>query len=491
MTLHLYNTLTRAKEPFKPHGHRVGVYVCGVTVWDSTHLGHGRAATVFDCLVRYLRHLGHEVTFVRNYTDVDDKIINRANAEHVSWQEIAQRYSAEYAADMAGLGNQPPDIEPRASDHISEMIALIEQLIARGKAYAVNGDVYFAVREFAEYGKLSGKKIEELEVGARIELNEAKRDPLDFALWKAVKPGEPSWPSPWGAGRPGWHIECSAMSCKYLGQPFEIHGGGRDLIFPHHENEIAQSEAATGKEFVRCWVHNGSLTIDNEKMSKSLGNYFKTSEALKQYDREVLRYFLLSSHYRSPLDFTESALADAARAVERIYETAARVGIPQHEGDVALAEQYQPQETQVLAAVTALPSRVTDALNDDFNTPKVFGALFDAIREVNRYLDSQPAHDSACFIELQQAWHRIRKTFDEILGLFGSDPAVFQQRLLAKRLQQRGLDVAVIERLIEQRRMARVAKDFAAADLARAELDRLGVVLKDAPDGSTHWRFKE
>lgn len=491
MALTLYNTLTRKKEPFQSlHPNKVGLYVCGVTVWDSTHIGHARSATVFDVLVRYLRHGGHHVTFVRNFTDVDDKIINRANAEGVPWHTIAERYIAEYRQDMAALGNIAPDQEPFASAHIPQMIATIESLIAKGLAYSVGGDVFYAVRRFAGYGKLSGKRIEELEVGARVDPNEAKRDPLDFALWKGAKPGEPAWPSPWGPGRPGWHIECSAMSVEYLGQPFDIHGGGQDLIFPHHENEIAQSEGAHACAVARYWLHNGMVDIDHQKMSKSLGNIFKTSEALQQFDVETLRFFLLSAQYRSSLDFTPQALTDAASALERFYAATARLGV----GSASGAE-FPPQPAGeagagMVAILEALPGRIAESLDDDLNTPRLFGVIFDAVRELNRYLDSNPATGEGR-AWVQDQWSAARALLHTLTGVFGSAPDEYAARLRQRAMAARPVDVVEVERLIAERAAARSAKDFAQADAIRQQLAAWGVELKDRPGGGTDWWIKE
>ncbi|MGA2151407.1 MAG: cysteine--tRNA ligase, partial [Geobacteraceae bacterium] len=312
MPLRVYNTLTSGKEEFVPlRPGKVGMYVCGVTVYDYSHIGHARANVVFDVICRYLRFLGYEVTYVRNYTDIDDKIINRANADGVPYNVISERFITEFDRDMAQLGLELPTFQPKATDHVGDIIDLVARLIDKGHAYAAGGDVYFCVEKFATYLKLSGRNLEEMQAGARIEVDEKKRHPMDFALWKEAKPGEPFWESPWGKGRPGWHIECSAMSIRYLGETFDIHGGGKDLIFPHHENEIAQSEAATGRPFVRYWLHNGFVNINAEKMSKSLGNFFTIREVLEKYDSEVLRFFLISAHYRSPLDFSDQNLTEA------------------------------------------------------------------------------------------------------------------------------------------------------------------------------------
>src|SRR5512136_3124072 len=320
MPLRVYNTLSGGKEEFVPlRPGKVGMYVCGVTVYDYSHIGHARAYVAFDVILRYLRYLGYDVTYVRNYTDIDDKIIKRANSDGVPFYEISERFIKEFDRDMAELGVEVPDVQPKATEHLAEIISLVTTLIDKGYAYQAGGDVYFCVDKFASYLKLSKRNLEEMQAGARIEVDEKKRHPMDFALWKEAKAGEPFWDSPWGKGRPGWHIECSAMSLKYLGETLDIHGGGQDLIFPHHENEIAQSEAATGRPFVRYWLHNGFVNINAEKMSKSLGNFFTIREVLEKYDREVLRFFLLSAHYRSPLDFSDQNLTEAEAGMERIY----------------------------------------------------------------------------------------------------------------------------------------------------------------------------
>jgi cysteinyl-tRNA synthetase len=469
MVLQLYNTLTRKKETFQPLvPGKVKMYACGVTVWDFCHLGHARAAITFDLVARYLRHLGMDVTFVRNFTDVDDKIINRANKEGRSWQDVAAQYIADYEQAMALLGCIPPSHEPKASEYIQGMQEMIGKLIAKGNAYAAGGDVFFAVRTFKGYGKLSGKNIEDLESGARVEVSEAKRDPLDFALWKGAKPGEPAWDSPWGPGRPGWHIECSCMSKVLLGDTFDIHGGGRDLIFPHHENEIAQSEAANGAEFVRYWMHNGTLDIDSAKMSKSLGNYFTVHDVVKKYDPEVVRYFLLSANYRSPLNYTEQALQDSKMALDRIYETSARVEnfpLPLGEG-------------RGEGAVQKWIAKFSEALDDDFNTPKAYAVIFDAVRDVNR-------GDK----EAVAAWPAFRNYFSAILGFGGSGPADYFARQTKRSTQKTGVDPAQIEQLLADRKAARTAKDFKKSDAIRDQLAAMGVTIKDRPDGTTEWKL--
>ena len=475
MTLQFHNSLTRKKEIFEPLAPgKVKMYVCGITAWDVSHLGHARAAVTFDMMVKYMRWSGLHVTYVRNFTDVDDKIINRANKEGRDWKEIAAKYMADYSEAMTLLGCAPPDVEPKASAHIDDMIAMIETLIQNGHAYASGGDVFFAVRSFPGYGKLSGKNIEDLESGARVEVQESKRDPLDFALWKAVKPGEPAWDSPWGAGRPGWHIECSCMSKRFLGETFDIHGGGRDLIFPHHENEIAQSEAANDTEFARYWLHNGTLDINAEKMSKSLGNYFTVRDVLAAWDPEVIRYFLLSAHYRSPLNYSDHALHDAKTALDRIYETSARLeGLTQ---DV--------DSPELRTAFAQFDDKFREVMDDDFNTPKAYALVFELVRDLNRHLDQ---HKPALW--MVEGWQKVRTMLAGILGFAGSNAAQYFERQKQLASQKRGVDPAQIEQLLADRKAARAAKDFKKSDEIRDQLTSMGVTIKDRPDGTTEWKI--
>jgi cysteinyl-tRNA synthetase len=490
----IHNTLTRREEEFKPIAPpEVGMYVCGITAYDSCHIGHARAAVAFDVVVRHLRYKGFKVKFVRNYTDLDDKIINRAGKEKRDWKELAEFYIKEYAEDMAELKNLKPDIEPRATDHIKEMIETIQKLFDNGIAYQTKSGVYFSVRKFNGYGKLSGKNIEDLESGARIAVDEDKNDPLDFALWKASKPDEPKWPSPWGEGRPGWHIECSAMSSKYLGQPFDIHGGGQDLIFPHHENEIAQAEGACGCQFVKYWLHNGFINIDAEKMSKSLGNIKTIRETLKQYDFETLRYFLISSHYRSPLDYTSQALADAAAAVDRFYEMTARLRSCCHPFTKKL-RRTEP-EKELAKALESAEQKIAALMDDDFNTAGAMGVIFDAVRQINKYLDSachsERSEESPSFTSyLSSKWSELQITLGNIFGMFNSVPAEYQTRRKKIATSTKGVDTALVEKLIADRASARKSKDFAKADAVKKQLADLGVELKDKPNGITEWKIK-
>ncbi len=456
--LKIYNSLTRRKEPFQPiEPGRVGMYVCGMTVYDLCHLGHARVLVVFDVVYRYLRHLGYEVTYVRNVTDIDDKIIDRANARHEPIAALTERYIEAMHEDAAALGVLPPTEEPRATTHIGEITAMIQRLIERGHAYlAANGDVYYAVASFPGYGRLSGKDPEDLRAGARVEVGEAKRDPLDFALWKAAKPSEPAWDSPWGPGRPGWHIECSAMSTHCLGNHFDIHGGGADLQFPHHENEIAQSEGATGEHFVNYWMHNGFVRIQEEKMSKSLGNFFTVRQILERYRPEEVRYFILTSHYRSPLNYDEDHLRQARAALTRLY-TALR-GLP-------------PAEA---ASGEAFVERFHAAMDDDFNTPEALAVLFDLAREINRLRDAEPQRAAALGARL--------RALGGVLGLLQDDPENW-----LRGTPGGGLEDTRIQALIERRAAARKARDWAEADRIRDELQAAGVVLEDGPEGTT-WR---
>jgi cysteinyl-tRNA synthetase len=456
--MQLYNTLTRRKDALVPRrAGAVGLYVCGPTVYDLCHVGHARVFVVFDVLVRYLRHRGLAVRYVRNITDIDDKIIRRAAQEGVDTATLTARYIAALHEDAAALGLLAPDAEPRASAHLPGIVRMVETLIARGYAYpADNGDVYYAVQRFASYGRLSQRDPSELRAGARVEVNEAKRDALDFALWKAAKPGEPAWPSPWGPGRPGWHIECSAMSTACLGAHFDIHGGGADLVFPHHENEIAQSEAATGEPFVDIWMHNGFVRVHEEKMSKSLGNFFTIRDVLARYPGEVLRYLLLSAHYRSPLDYDEDALRGAQGALTRLYLALDKA--PAARGEV---------DGDYRAAFAA-------AMDDDLGTPAALAVLFDAARELNRTDD--PARGAALAATL--------RALGGVLGLLGQAPHVF---LRAGTAGQDGLDDARIETLVAARGEARRTRDFRRADALRDELAAAGVILEDGPQG-TRWR---
>jgi cysteinyl-tRNA synthetase len=459
--LKIYNTLSHKKESFKPmHEGKVRMYVCGITTYDYLHIGHARMLVAFDVILRYLRVSGYEVTYVRNITDIDDKIINRANENNEVFSVLTERFIACMHEDEQALNIVPPDREPRATQHIDGIIEMVATLVGKGFAYpADNGDVYYAVAKFTGYAKLSRKNPDELLAGARIEVGESKHDPRDFVLWKRAKTGEPGWDSPWGKGRPGWHIECSAMSTACLGASFDIHGGGSDLIFPHHDNEIAQSEAATGQTFVQTWMHNGPVRVDDEKMSKSLGNFFTVREVLKKYPTEVLRYFLLSSHYRSPINYSEDNLQSAYAALERFYN--ALKGLQRKLPDAPADENY----TQ----------RFNAAMDDDFNTPEAIGVLFELARDINRLRDSNEQEALRLAALLTQ--------LGAVLGILQSDAKSFL------RQGSEGIDAAYIDDLIARRKGARADKNWAEADKIRDELAALNVVLEDK-DGLTSWRIE-
>jgi len=462
MALSLYSTLSKSKETFVPlDGNKVRLYVCGMTVYDYCHIGHARVMVAFDVIARWLRHSGYKLTYVRNITDIDDKIIRRAFDNGEPFEALTARMIAAMHEDEARLGVLRPDMEPRATAHISGMHQMIGTLIDKGYAYpAANGDVYYRVNRFEGYGKLSRRRVDELKVGARIEAGEAKEDPLDFVLWKAAKPGEPSWDSPWGKGRPGWHIECSVMSTCCLGDTFDIHGGGPDLVFPHHENEIAQSEAATGKPYAAVWMHAGAVRVDGEKMSKSLGNFFTIREVLQKYPAEVVRYLLVSSHYRSPINYSEDSLKEAAGALSRFY-TALR-GLP--EAAPAGGEDFV--------------ERFNAAMDDDFNTPAACAVLFELAREINRLR----AGDLPAAAALAA---RLRELADPLGILQGNAEDFLQQGSSNSQA-----DSAAIEALIAARLAARAAKNWAEADRIRGELTSMGVVLEDSKEGTT-WRLAE
>jgi cysteinyl-tRNA synthetase len=488
MALRVYNTMTKKKEELITlHAGKIGMYACGVTVYDLCHIGHARSAVVFDVIYRYLQYKGYKVTYVRNFTDVDDKIIKRAQEEGVGFEEIASRYIEEFYADMGALGLMPPTVEPKATEHISEMIVLVQRLIEEGHAYQVEGDVYYAVESFPEYGKLSKRTLDEMQAGARVEVDERKRNPLDFALWKAAKPGEPSWASPWGKGRPGWHIECSAMSQKYLGDTLDIHGGGKDLIFPHHENEIAQAEGATGRPFVRYWLHNGFVNIEKEKMSKSLGNFLTIKEILKEYHPEVVRFFLLSRHYRSPIDFSSQGMEEARRNMERFYQTLAGIDevIAQEKAREPVPEGLSPEEMAVYRRAEEFPDTFAEAMDDDFNTAVALAALFELGHDLNRILQDPSPH-------APQILHKGREAFAvarEVLGIFQEDPHVFLEAERERKTEKLTLTPKEIEKLIAEREEARNKKNWTRADEIRDQLASQGIILEDCPQGTT-WRVE-
>ena len=453
------------------------MYVCGVTVYDYCHVGHARSAVVFDTIFRYLEHLEFDVTYVRNFTDIDDKIINRALEEKISWQEVTEKYIDAFYEDMEQLYIKAPTVEPKATDHIPEMLDMIALLVGQGKAYESGGDVFYSVSSFSGYGQLSKKNIEELQSGARVEVNESKRDALDFVLWKKSKPGEPAWDSPWGAGRPGWHIECSAMGRKYLGDTFDIHGGGKDLVFPHHENEIAQSCGVTGCPPVRFWVHNGFVNIDKEKMSKSLGNFFTLRDIYKKHHPETLRLFLVSSHYRSPIDFSEKNLEDAEKVLSRFYEALANADEVLKGG---LASRDVVRKHPLL-------TKCEEAMNDDFNTSVVLALMNEELRAINTELDkiARGSGDQNKLLVCVAAFRLV----GGLLGLLSSSPEKFKREIFDLKKSSLGLDVAKIEKLIKDRDLARKGQDWGRADQCRDELTQMGVVLEDTPQG-TEWKIQ-
>lgn len=503
MEIQVYNTLTRQKEPLIPREPgRIGMYVCGPTTYNYIHLGNARPLVVFDAVRRYLEYRGFEVFYVQNFTDIDDKIINRAREEGEDAQALASRYVEEYFQDADALNVRRADVHPRVSQHLPEIQNMIQGLLDKGFAYEVEGNVYFDVNRFPGYGKLSRRSTEEMLAGARVEVDEHKRFPMDFALWKAARPGEPAWESPWGPGRPGWHIECSAMSLKYLGNGFDIHGGGSDLIFPHHENEIAQSEAFTGSEpFVRYWMHNGFITVNQEKMSKSLGNFFLVRDILSKFPAAVVRFYLLSAHYRSPLDFDDSKLRMSQRSLERIITTLdlleevladgsgdAAGSIAVAGGDETLAAQKQENAAVLSRAVQKQKEAFIAAMDDDFNTALAIAALFEMVREINTVLQKviRGGEEKAKWAEqLREA----RAVLVELLGVLGLEPEfIYGVRKSAVAAVSRSREEELLSLLIQLRQEARQRKDWATADRIREELRRQGIVLEDYP-GGTRWKI--
>lgn len=479
MPLRVYNTLTRKKEIFEPlTPGKVRMYVCGPTVYDSSHIGHARSVVVFDVIFGYLKSKDYEVTYVRNFTDVDDKIINRANALGVDPKEITDKYIAEFYSDMDALNVERATIEPRATQHINQMVDMIQRLTEQGFAYQINGDVYYRVEKFDGYGKLSGRKLEDMEAGARVGVDERKHNPYDFALWKSAKPGEPAWDSPWGKGRPGWHIECSVMSAEYLGETFDIHGGGKDLTFPHHENEIAQSEGASGKQFVKYWIHNGFVNIDQEKMSKSLGNFLLIKDVIKQYHPEAVRLFLLSNHYRSPIDFSEQNMKEAAAGLDKLYALLNRI----EDNSFISKETNQNNSGEYW-------TRFYEVMDDDFNTAGGIGILFEAVRSANRLLDQHPETIPSQIAEtLKSNWIDIHK-IGAILGILREPHQTYFKEKKESGLKKQDLDKERVDKMIQARNEARKAGDWARADQIRDELAAMNITLEDRPEG-TIWKIK-
>jgi cysteinyl-tRNA synthetase len=482
--MRIHNTMTGKKEEFVPvTPGQVHMYVCGITVYDHCHIGHARSAIVFDVMRRYLKYKGFDVTFIKNFTDIDDKIINRAKQEGITWDRVAQKYIEEYYRDMESLGVARADVEPKATDHIQEIVDIVRGLIDKGYAYEVQGDVYFEVEKFGDYGKLSKRDLEDMMAGARVEVNENKRNPMDFALWKSSREGEPAWESPWGPGRPGWHIECSAMSRKHLGDTFDIHGGGADLIFPHHENEIAQSEAYTGRPFVKYWVHNGFITVDKEKMSKSLGNFFTIKEILNKFDAEVIRFFLLSTHYRSPIEFSDEQLRESEASIDRYYTTSARIGDFLEQDH---SKEKEGADENLLADLLAkFPGKFAEAMDDDFNTALAIGNIFELIRVVNKYLDGRPSGKKA--VELASKARDLLKETGGVLNIFRRTYEEWGRSLMSLKCPD--LSEKFIMARIKERRAAREKKDWAASDRIRKELEERGIILEDKKEG-TGWKVK-
>lgn len=479
MALRIYNTLERKKVPFVPvRPGRVAMYVCGPTVYDSCHIGHARSVIVFDVISRYLKTAGFDVTYVRNFTDVDDKIINRAGQLGVDTSEIAEKYIKEFHEDMDALNIERATIEPRATEHIDRIIELIEVLLEKGIAYRINGDVFYSVEKFENYGKLSGRRLEEMEAGSRVDIDERKRNPFDFALWKSLKPGEPSWDSPWGKGRPGWHIECSAMSSAYLGETFDIHGGGKDLVFPHHENEIAQSEGAYGKPFAKYWIHNGFVNINHEKMSKSLGNFLLIKDILESYHPDSVRLFLLSNHYRSPIDYTNKAMDESDAGLDKIYSLIKRV---EENPDLVLKKEVQGEPGDYW-------KEFCGAMDDDFNTAKGIGILFDAVRHVNRLMDENSGGIPDDVKITIGSIHADICKMGKVLGILSEPAEAYFERKKSKFIEKKAIDPLIIDALVKERFEARKAKDWKKADEIRKKLSDMDVLIEDRPDG-TVWKF--
>ncbi len=479
MTIRIFNSLTRKKEIFEPvQPGKVGMYVCGPTVYDSCHIGHARSVVVFDVIARYLKDQGYEVTYVRNFTDVDDKIIQRANQLGVSSKAIAEKYIQEFNEDMGALHVQRPNHEPKATEHIADIIQVITKLIHKGLAYTIDGDVFFRITAFEQYGKLSGRRLEDMEAGARIDVDKRKENPFDFALWKSAKPGEPAWESPFGPGRPGWHIECSAMSMRFLGETFDIHGGGKDLIFPHHENEIAQSEAAHAKPFAKYWVHNGFVNINQEKMSKSLGNFKIIRDVLKDFHPEAVRLFLLSHHYRNPIDFSDKTMAEASSGLDKLYNALERLD----QAAAAVPDDKRPNP--------GVWEKFQEAMDDDFNTAKGIGILFETVHQINRFLEAHKEADAGDVSFSLNAMRTDLLRIGGILGIFAESPQDYFAKQKTLAAQTADVDSQRIEQLIKDRAEARKTKNWSLADRIRAELTAMHIVLEDRPEG-TLWRIEK
>ncbi|HIJ78826.1 MAG: cysteine--tRNA ligase [Desulfobulbaceae bacterium] len=487
MTISIYNTLSGTKAPLETieQGH-VKLYVCGITAYDYCHIGHARSALVFDMIVRYLRHRDFKVTYIRNFTDIDDKIIKRAQEQNTTCDELSSRFIRMFHEDMENLGVLPPTLEPKATEHVQEIIDMIQELIAKDLAYQVGNDVYYKVTKFAGYGSLSGRNLEDMQAGARISVNEEKQHPMDFALWKGSKPGEPTWESPWGPGRPGWHIECSAMSRKYHGKSFDIHGGGKDLIFPHHENELAQSEGANGEGFVKYWVHHGFVNIKDEKMSKSLGNFLTIREVLADYPAEALRLFIFSTHYRNPLDYSSTALNDAVTGLNRIYSCLAEIGqLPTTGNDKAKGAASKKD----MQKITSLAERFHQAMDNDFNTAQALGHIFEVVKALNKIRQHLPAEPATADLTLLHQGAATVQELGQVLGLLNDDPAAHMEKEQDQILSTMTITPDEIQALIDQRNQARQDKNWARADEIRDQLLEQGIELKDDAAG-TSWQVK-
>ena len=488
MTIRIYNTLSGKREPLKTldPGH-VKLYVCGITSYDYCHIGHARSSLAFDMIVRYLRYRDYKVTYVRNFTDIDDKIIARAQEQNCSSEELATRFIDEFYVDMDKLGIDRPDIEPKATEHISEMIEIIGELVDKGMAYQAGNDVYYVVDSFPEYGKLSHRNLEDMRAGARVAVNEQKHNPMDFVLWKGSKPGEPTWESPWGPGRPGWHIECSAMSRKYFGPTFDIHGGGKDLIFPHHENEIAQSEGANGGPFVTTWIHHGFVTIRDEKMSKSLGNFLTIRDILSSYHPEILRFFVFSTQYRNPLDFSESAMQDATSGLERLYGCIAAIDSLNLDGGDEHSQSALTEED--MQKINGLEDRFQQAMDNDFNTAQAQGIFFDTVKTINRGLKNLSNPPAVTDMIVLKNTASTLKKLAGIMGLLREDARSFLAAKKQQSLLEINIDEATITTLIAERDICRIEKNWSRSDEIRDELLANNVTLKDGFSG-TEWSVK-
>lgn len=476
MAIRVYNTLTRQKEELKSDGERIGIYVCGVTPYSETHLGHARPSVVWDVIKKYLRYRGYQTYHVQNFTDIDDKIINRSQETGIDALELAAHYAQDYLESMDALGVERADIYPKVSEHIPEIIAMIETLVERGHAYAVSGNVFYDVTSFPEYGKLSNQKLDQLQAGTRFEVDPDKKHPMDFALWKKAKPDEPAWDSPWGRGRPGWHIECSAMSNKYLGPEFEFHGGGCDLIFPHHENEIAQSEAATGRPLAKYWLHNGMLNLKHEKMSKSQGNFITVKDVAAKYPKELIRFYILSSHYRSELEYHDQKLEEVGRGWQRFNDCVNGLAklIDEPQGEIG---ELSGDEAVLLDAVRTAEAKFIEAMNDDFNTAMAIGVLFELLHQVNSYIAKGNNSLEANYV-LHEAYQLFSKLAGDILGIIRPD-----------EVQISGLTQPLMELLLELRTELRSQKQYQLADYIRDELAKLNIVIEDTPNGP-RWKIR-